>query len=212
MTEPTPAMPLTDPVVSDPGLSDPEAGDEALTGALEAILMVVDEPAPVAALATAVRRPTAEVESRLRELAAEYTGTTGGRPRGFVLREVAGGWRIYSAPSFARVVGDFLLEGQTARLTHAALETLAIIAYQQPVTRGRIAGVRGVNVDGVVRTLLSRGLVEEAGHDPEGGAVLYRTSGYFLERFGLRSLRDLPPLAPYLPDLESLGDVDGPDR
>lgn len=192
------------------GPDDGGVNEEDLAAALEAVLMVVDEPVPAAALAAALRRPTPQVEDRLRGLAAEYAGAGGGRARGFELREVAGGWRVYSAPPFAGVVGAFLLEGQTARLTQAALETLAIIAYQQPTTRGRVAGVRGVNVDGVVRTLLSRGLVEEAGHDPEGGAVLLRTTGYFLERFGLRSLDDLPPLAPYLPDLDSLGDVDGP--
>lgn len=186
------------------------AGD--VLAALEAVLMVLDEPAPAVALAAAVRRPTGEVEDLLRGLAAEYAGDRGGRPRGFVLREVGGGWRVYSAPEHAAVVGAFVLEGQTARLTQAALETLAIVAYRQPVSRGRVAGVRGVNVDGVVRTLLSRGLIAEVGHDPEGGAALLGTTPYFLERFGLRSLGDLPPLAPYLSGGDGMVDLEGVAR
>lgn len=186
--------------------------DEDTAAALEAVLMVIDEPVPAASLAAALRLTVVEVEALLHDLAAEYAGEGGGRARGFSLREVGGGWRIYSAPLYADVVGAFLVEGQTARLTQAALETLAIVAYRQPVSRGRIAAIRGVNVDGVVRTLTSRGLIEEAGHDPESGALLYRTSRHFLERFGLRSLEDLPPLAPYLPDLATLGDLDGEPR
>jgi segregation and condensation protein B len=106
------------------------------------------------------------------------------------------------------VVDAFVLDGQTARLTQASLETLAVIAYRQPISRGRIAAIRGVNVDGVVRTLASRGLIEEAGQDPDGGANLYRTSSYFLERLGLRNLDELPPLAPYLPELDELDGID----
>ncbi|WP_374112507.1 SMC-Scp complex subunit ScpB [Georgenia sp. EYE_87] len=180
--------------------------------ALEAVLMVVDEPVPAADLASVMGLPTGQVAELLTELAAEYRGERGGRRRGFDLREVGGGWRIFSAPAHADVVGRFVLDGQTARLTQASLETLAVIAYRQPVTRGRISAIRGVNVDGVVRTLLARGLVEEAGHDEEGGAMRYRTSAYFLERMGLTSLEDLPPLAPYLPDMGSLDDVDGEFR
>ncbi|GAA4286527.1 SMC-Scp complex subunit ScpB [Georgenia daeguensis] len=180
--------------------------------ALEAVLMVVDEPVPAADLASVMGLPTGQVTELLAELAAEYRGERGGRPRGFELREVGGGWRIFSAPAHADVVGRFVLDGQTAKLTQASLETLAVIAYRQPVTRGRISAIRGVNVDGVVRTLLARGLVEEAGHDEEGGAMRYRTSAYFLERMGLTSLEDLPPLAPYLPDMGSLDDVDGEFR
>jgi segregation and condensation protein B len=185
--------------------------DQHLT-ALEAVLMVVDEPVPAADLASVLGLPTGQVTELLTELAAEYRGERGGRPRGFELREVGGGWRIFSAPSHADVVGRFVLDGQTAKLTQASLETLAVIAYRQPVTRGRISAIRGVNVDGVVRTLLTRGLVEEAGADEEGGAMRYRTSAYFLERMGLTSLEDLPPLAPYLPDMGSLDDVDGEFR
>ncbi|TNC20967.1 SMC-Scp complex subunit ScpB [Georgenia sp. 311] len=176
--------------------------------ALEAILMVVDEPVPAAQLAGVLGLPTGQVRELLAELAADYAGERGGRPRGFELREVAGGWRVYSAPTYADVVGRFVVDGQTARLTQASLETLAVIAYRQPVSRSRVAAIRGVNVDGVVRTLLARGLIEEAGHDEDSGAVLYRTSAYFLERMGLGSLADLPPLAPYLPDLDALDDLD----
>lgn len=176
--------------------------------ALEAVLMVVDEPAPANQLASVLGLPTGQVVELLAELAADYRGERGGRPRGFELRELAGGWRIYSAPAFADVVGRFIVDGQTARLTQASLETLAVIAYRQPVSRGRVAAIRGVNVDGVVRTLHARGLIEEAGQDEDGGAVLFRTTSYFLERMGLSDLSDLPPLAPYLPELDTLDDLE----
>ncbi|MFD1719236.1 SMC-Scp complex subunit ScpB [Georgenia deserti] len=199
MTDAQHEQPQYEPVPDD-------AMPEEQLGALEAILMVVDEPVPAAQLASALGLPTGQVTELLAELAADYRGERGGRPRGFDLREVGGGWRIYSAPRYADVVGTFVVDGQTARLTQASLETLAVIAYRQPVTRGRIAAIRGVNVDGVVRTLLARGLIEEAGTDEDGGAMRYRTSGYFLERLGLSSLEDLPPLAPYLPDTATLDD------
>ncbi|KAE8765855.1 SMC-Scp complex subunit ScpB [Georgenia thermotolerans] len=185
-----------------------DALPETHLAALEAVLMVVDEPVPAAQLASNLGLPTGQVVELLEELAAEYRGERGTRARGFELRQVGGGWRVYSSPAHADVVGRFVLDGQTARLTQASLETLAVIAYRQPVSRGRIAAIRGVNVDGVVRTLVARGLVEEAGHDPEGGAMLYRTSSYFLERMGLDALEDLPPLAPYLPEVDALDDVD----
>lgn len=175
--------------------------------AVEAVLMVADEPVPTVQLATVLGLPTAQVDSILTQLADEYRGADGGRPRGFELREVGGGWRIYSAPAHADVVGRFVLEGQAARLTQAALETLAVIAYRQPVTRGQVSAVRGVNVESVVRTLLARGLITQVGTEATG-AVLYGTTAYFLERMGMASLAELPPLAPYLPDLESLEDVD----
>ncbi|WP_273651175.1 SMC-Scp complex subunit ScpB [Cellulomonas fimi] len=175
---------------------------------LEAVLMVADEPIPAVRLASVLALPVAEVEALLVELAADYRGERGGRPRGFDLRAVADGWRIYSAPAYADVVGRFVLDGQTARLTQAALETLAVVAYRQPVTRGQVSAVRGVNVDGVVRTLTARGLVAEVGTEPTTGAVLYGTTGYFLERMGVSSLDELPPLAPYLPDLDALEGVD----
>ena len=176
--------------------------------ALEAVLMVADEPIPAVDLASVLALPTATVELLLAELAAEYRGAEGARPRGFDLRLAGAGWRFYSAPPYAGVVGRFVLEGQTARLTQAALETLAVIAYRQPVTRGQVSAVRGVNVDGVVRTLTSRGLVAEIGTDQGSGAVLYGTTGYFLERMGLGSLDEMPPLAPYLPDFDAFEGVD----
>lgn len=172
--------------------------------AVEAVLMVADEPVAAVRLASVLGLPTGEVEEILHGLAREYRGEDGGRPRGFELRETGPGWRIYSAPAYADVVGRFVLDGQTARLTQAALETLAVIAYRQPVTRGRISAVRGVNVDGVVRTLVTRGLVAEAGTEESSGAVLYVTTGYFLERMGLGSLDEMPPLAPYLPDVDQV--------
>ncbi|QGQ19245.1 SMC-Scp complex subunit ScpB [Cellulomonas sp. JZ18] len=180
-------------------------------GALEAVLMVADEPIPAVRLATALALPTERVEALLEELAAEYRGEHGGRPRGFELRRAGAGWRMYSAPAYGDVVGRFVVDGQTSRLTQAALETLAVVAYRQPVTRGQVSAVRGVNVDGVMRTLTARGLVAEVGTEPTSGAVLYGTTGYFLERMGLSSLDELPPLAPYLPDLEAVEGVDTTD-
>ena len=173
-----------------------------LRPALEAILMVADEPLDEVRLASVVGHPVEEVQSALETLAAEYAE----QGRGFDLRAVAGGWRFYSRPEYARVVEGFVLEGQQARLTQAALETLAVVAYKQPVSRARVSAVRGVNVDGVMRTLLSRGLVEEAGQDEGSGANLYRTTSYFLERIGVTSLDELPELAPYLPDMDDLED------
>jgi len=168
-----------------------------LRPALEAVLMVADQPLDELALATAVGYPAPEVVAALGALAAEYDE----QGRGFELRNVAGGWRYSTRDEFAPVVEAFVLEGQQARLTQAALETLAVVAYQQPVSRARVSAVRGVNVDGVMRTLLSRGLVEEAGRDGEHGATLYRTTSYFLERIGIVSLDELPDLAPHLPEL-----------
>lgn len=173
-----------------------------LRPALEAILMVADEPLDRVRLASVVGHPVADVEVALAGLSAEYTE----QGRGFDLRQVAGGWRFYSRPELAAVVETFVLDGQQARLTQAALETLSVVAYQQPVSRARVSAIRGVNVDGVMRTLLSRGLVEEAGQDEHSGAHLYRTTSYFLERIGVTSLDELPELAPYLPDMEDLED------
>ncbi len=171
-----------------------------LRASLEAILLVVDEPAPEVMLAQVLERPTHDVREALLQLAAEYTEAG----RGFDLREVAGGWRFYTRAECAAVVERFVLDGQQARLTQAALETLAVVAYRQPVSRARVSAVRGVNVDGVMRTLVTRGLVEESGTETESGSILYRTTTYFLERLGLTSLEDLPELAPYLPEIESL--------
>jgi segregation and condensation protein B len=172
-------------------------------GALEAVLMVVDEPVTSMALASALEQPVADVEAALAEL---ETGYAEGH-RGFTLREIGGGWRMYSRHEYAPVVERFVLDGQQARLTQASLETLAVIAYRQPVSRSRVAAVRGVNVDGVIRTLLSRGLIEELGQDAESTATLYGTTSYFLERLGLGSLDELPALAPYLPEVDVLDEI-----
>ena len=174
----------------------------ALRPALEALLIIADQPLDTMTLATAAGYPVGEVVAALEALAAEYTD----QGRGFELRNVGGGWRYYTRDEYAAVVEGFVLDGQQARLTQAALETLAVVAYKQPVSRARVSAIRGVNVDGVMRTLLTRGLVEEAGHDHETGANLYRTTTYFLERIGVTSLDDLPELAPYLPDMDDLED------
>jgi len=182
----------------------PEAlGAPSLRAALEALLLLADEPMPTMTLAEATRRPVEEVEPVVRELAAEYTE----HMRGFDLREVAGGWRFYTRAECSPLIERWVLDGQQARLTQASLETLAVIAYQQPVSRGRVSAVRGVSVDGVIKTLLTRGLIEEAGTDDESQAILYRTTGYFLERLGIASLDELPPLAEHLPDLGDLEEV-----
>ena len=180
--------------------SDAPVSDLDVTAAIEAVLMVVDEPVATVTLAQVLQQPEVEVAAACVELAAQYEADG----RGFALREIAGGWRFYSSPAYAEVVERFVMDGQQARLTQAALETLAVVAYRQPVSRVRVSAVRGVNVDGVMRTLLTRGLVEECGTDGESGAHLYRTTGHFLERLGVASLDDLPELAPYLPDLETL--------
>ena len=174
-----------------------------LRPALEAVLMVADQPLDHVTLASAVGYPPEQVRDALGALAGEYAE----QGRGFDLRNVAGGWRFYTREEYAAVVERFVLDGQQARLTQAALETLAVVAYKQPVSRARVSAVRGVNVDGVMRTLVARGLVEEAGHDGETTATLYRTTSYFLERIGVTSLEDLPELAPYLPDMADLDDM-----
>jgi segregation and condensation protein B len=176
----------------------------ALRPALEAVLMVADQPLDAVTLATAVGHPVPDVVAGLQLLAEEYAD----QGRGFELRNVAGGWRYYTREEYAAVVEGFVLEGQQARLTQAALETLAVVAYKQPVSRARVSAIRGVNVDGVMRTLLTRGLVEEAGADHETGATLFRTTGYFLERIGVTSIDDLPELAPFLPVMADLDDPD----
>ena len=173
-----------------------------LRPSLEALLMVADQPLDVPTIASAVGHPVADVTDALAALAREYTE----QGRGFELRNVAGGWRFYTREEYAAVVEGFVLEGQQARLTQAALETLAVVAYKQPVSRARVSAIRGVNVDGVMRTLLARGLVEEAGQDESSGAHLYRTTSYFLERIGVTSIDDLPELAPYLPDMDDMED------
>lgn len=194
---------MTDqPLAAPAGPSEP---DEmlplvALRPALEAVLMVADQPLDAVTLATAVGHPVEDVVGTLQTLAEEYAE----QERGFDLRHVAGGWRYYTREEYAVVVERFVLDGQQARLTQAALETLAVVAYKQPVSRARVSAIRGVNVDGVMRTLLTRGLVEEAGQDAETGANLYRTTSYFLERIGVTGLEELPELAPYLPDMDDV--------
>ncbi|MDH6448898.1 MULTISPECIES: SMC-Scp complex subunit ScpB [unclassified Streptomyces] len=178
----------------------PGVADLELKPALEAVLMVVDEPATEEHLAKILERPKRQITRALRELAGEYAA----QGRGFELRHVANGWRFYTRAAYAPAVERFVLDGQQARLTQAALETLAVVAYRQPVSRSRVSAVRGVNCDGVMRTLLQRGLVAEAGTEPETGAILYVTTNYFLERMGLRGLDELPELAPFLPEAEAI--------
>lgn len=177
--------------------------DHDLAGALEAVLLVVEAPVTETALGTAVGHPPATVRAVLLDLAARYTAANSG----IELRELGGGWRFYTRDRFAPVVERFVLDGAQSRLSRAALETLAVIAYRQPVTRARVAGVRGVNVDGVVRTLMSRGLIEDVGADADTGGMLYRTTDLFLERLGLSDLSELPSLGPLLPDIDGIDDV-----
>nr|QLK00457.1 SMC-Scp complex subunit ScpB [Micromonospora carbonacea] len=182
----------------------PVLDDAELRGALEAILLVVDEPVSELTLAQVLEQSPERIGPLLDDIAAGYTA--GGH--GFELRRAAGGWRLYTRPEYATYVERFVLDGQSVRLTQAALETLAVVAYRQPVTRSRISAIRGVNCDGVLRTLVSRGLVEECGAEPDSGAFLYRTTTMFLEKLGLNSVDELPPLAPFLPDdVEELADA-----
>ncbi|MCW3844819.1 SMC-Scp complex subunit ScpB [Micromonospora yasonensis] len=182
----------------------PELDDAELRGALEAILLVVDQPVSELTLAQVLEQAPERIGPMLDEIAAGYTAAG----HGFELRRAAGGWRLYTRPEYATYVERFVLDGQSVRLTQAALETLAVIAYKQPVTRSRISAIRGVNCDGVIRTLVSRGLVEECGTEADSGAFLYRTTTMFLEKLGLNSVDDLPPLAPFLPDdVEELADA-----
>src|ERR1700677_1196480 len=174
-----------------------------LRAELEAILLVADEPVQVVVLAQVLERPRNEISDALRAMAAAYTDEA----RGFDLREVAGGWRFYTREDYAPIVERFVSDGQEVRLTQAALETLAVVAYRQPVSRARVSAVRGVNCDGVMRTLVLRGLTAESGTDPETGAILYRTTDYFLERLGLASRDDKAGLAPFLPaNIEEIKD------
>ena len=199
---PLPGLPA-DASAADDGDAADVADSIGLRPCLEAILLVADEPVPDMLLAQIVERPTAEDAAELRALSDAYTA----EQRGFDLREVAGGWRFYTRAECAPVVERFVSDGQEVRLTQAALETLAVVAYRQPVSRARVSAVRGVNCDGVMRTLVLRGLIAEDGTDPDTGAILFGTTSYFLERLGLASLADLPPLAPFLPD-----DLDEPEE
>jgi segregation and condensation protein B len=189
---------MTDPEPLLPSATVPSSS--AISGALEALLLLADEPLSELTLAEAVGAPEVVTLEALEALATFYDETG----RGFELRELGGGWRYYTREEHADVVSRFVLEGQQSRLSQAALETLAVVAYSQPISRARISAIRGVNVDGVIKTLLARGLVTEVGHDPESGAVVFATTSYFCERMGLRSLDELPELAPQLPEVAEL--------
>lgn len=174
---------------------------DQIARSIEAILMVVDEPVTEITLASTLQVPVDQIRLALSQLLPSYEG------RGFTLKAINGGWRFYSDPECSDVVEKFVLDGQQNRLTQAALETLAVIAYRQPISRARVSAIRGVNVEAVMKTLITRGLVEEFGVENETGAILYRTTSYFLERLGLNALTDLPPLAPHLPDIDGLDEI-----
>jgi segregation and condensation protein B len=194
---------MTDP--DEPTLAEESTldADSDLDAALEALLLVVDAPTDDETLALAVDQPVARVRAALVRLAESYSEAG----RGIDLRHVGAGWRFYTRDAYAPYVERLLLDGQRARLTRAALETLAVVAYRQPVTRARVSAVRGVNCDGVLRTLLTRGLVQEAGVDDVTQGTLFCTTELFLERLGLSSLEDLPPLAPLLPDVDAIDEL-----
>jgi segregation and condensation protein B len=199
--DPTPAdVPAGEPAPEEEPLE--LLAPEELAGGLEALLFVMDDPVDEETLAGALRCPVEQVRDGLADLAAGYDE----RRSGLTLRKVGEGWRLYTREEHAPLVERYLVDGQRSRLTQAALETLAVIAYRQPVTRARVSGIRGVGVDGVMRTLLSRGLVHEVGTDPDSGGGLYATTPLFLERLGLRSLADLPELAPLLPETSTMLD------
>lgn len=207
MTEPQ-QEPLDVPVPAIEVPVEPEGFDvEDLPGGarstIEAILMVVDQPLTPLELADALELEEHDVREHLLALEDEYAL----QQRGFTIREINGGWRVYSRADYAPAVEKFLLGGQQAKLTQASLETLAVIAYRQPISRARVGAVRGVNVDGVIRTLTTRGLIAEMGTDGDGGAMLYGTTPYFLQRMGLSSLDELPALAPYLPETDVIDEL-----
>lgn len=181
----------------------PLRDDAALDAALEALLLVVDAPTEEEALAVALDQPVPRVRAALVRLSEAYAV----QERGIDLRRVGGGWRFYTRDAYAPFVERLLLDGQRARLTRAALETLAVVAYRQPVTRARVSAVRGVNCDGVLRTLLTRGLIQEAGVEPQTQGTLFCTTELFLERLGLSSVEELPPLAPLLPDVDAIDEL-----
>jgi segregation and condensation protein B len=181
----------------------PELEDGELGAVLEALLLVVDTPVTVDALAGATEQPAYRIMAKLRSMAEELAA----RDSGIDLREAGGGWRMYTRARYAPYVERLLLDGARSKLTRAALETLAVVAYRQPVTRARVSAVRGVNVDAVMRTLLARGLITEAGTDSDTGATAFATTELFLERLGLGSLTDLPDIAPLLPDVDVIDDL-----
>lgn len=187
-----------------PDIAEPaEMEPDELGRVLEALLLVVDTPVPAEALATATEQPVYRVAAKLRLMADELAE----RDSGIELRHTGEGWRLYTRARFAPYVEKLLLDGARTKLTRAALETLAVVAYRQPVTRARVSAVRGVNVDAVMRTLLARGLITEVGTDSDSGAVTFATTELFLERLGLASLADLPDIAPLLPDVDTIDDL-----
>ena len=206
--------------VSKPDLDTPaesatprQAQDDARSAhdverSLEAILVVADEPQSLVSLATAVNAPVPAVRQSIERLVADYNGESGGPRRGFELREVGGGWRLYVRADHDELVRDFVLTQNPSKLSQAALETLAVIAYKQPISRGSIASIRAVNVDSVVRTLLGRGLITEAFTDSETGAIHYATTDLLLTQLGINSLDELPQISPLLEDgAEGFDDV-----
>lgn len=182
---------------------EPHMDDSELGAVLEALLLVVDTPVTVDALSTAVDQPANRVAAKLRLMADEFTA----RESGIDLREAGGGWRMYTRSQYAPFVERLLLDGTRSKLTRAALETLAVVAYRQPVSRVRVSAVRGVNCDAVMRTLLARGLIIESGTDSDTGATTFATTELFLERLGLSTLADLPDIAPLLPDIDNIDDI-----
>lgn len=185
---------------------EPVSADN-LRSAIEAILMITDAPLSIMTIATALECPVTEVREAINSLIADYDGADGSTPRGFELREVGGGWRIYVRADFDWAVKSFVANENPTKLSQAALETLAVIAYKQPISRGQIASIRAVNVDSVVRTLHSRGLITELYTDSETGAIHYGTAPLLLEVLGINSLDELPLISPYLPDANSNFDV-----
>ncbi|MFM9261678.1 MULTISPECIES: SMC-Scp complex subunit ScpB [unclassified Rhodococcus (in: high G+C Gram-positive bacteria)] len=195
--------PTDDAPESEESAPDFDLDDDQLDAVLESLLLVVDSPAEVNQLASVTGTAPERVEERLTSMSAALTA----RGSGMDLRYAGDGWRLYTRQEFAPYVEKLLLDGARTKLTRAALETLAVVAYRQPLTRARISAVRGVNVDGVVRTLLARGLIAEAGPDPDTNATRYSTTELFLERLGLASLSELPELAPLLPDVDLIDDI-----
>lgn len=174
--------------------------DSSVKGAIEALLLVSSDPVSAVQIAKILDIQPGEAEEALSSLSAEYADAN----RGFQLREVAGGWRLFTHPAYHDLVESYVLSWDTRKLSQAALETLAVIAYHQPVTREGVKGIRGVNSEGVINSLIEKGLVRELGRTPEqGNAIVYGTTRAFLEQFGLRSLKDLPPLEDFAPDEES---------
>lgn len=194
ITPPAPTGPETLPVELD------AADRRKAAGAIEALLLMATEPVPVATLAAALELPVETTGELITELRTFYDDTE----RGFELRHVGGGWRYYTRVEHAEVITAAVVGGQQSKLSQAALETLAVIAYRQPISRARVSAVRGVNVDGVIRTLVARDLITESGVDEQTGAMVFVTTDHFLERMGLDALDDLPPLAPHLPDVAEM--------